>query len=407
MADDDQNVTGTDRLDVLITDGGDDTVEGLGGRDVISTGGGHDTASGGDGDDIIRGGSGNDVVRGGEGNDAIRGDSGNDELYGDSGNDSLLGDAGDDRLYGGEGDDLLHGGMGDDTLTGGAGADTFLFTANTGNDTITDFDFRHDVIDLRLLPEEISFADLTITAIVATEGLDVPEVIGVTITHDALGGTITIYDISPDLLTEDHFLLPDGNTTTVEHEDTSATTQVPDPWDGTDDADFLVGDSEASHIRGLGGNDWISGGEGDDTIEGGSGRDVLMGNEGDDTIYGGVGNDFMYGGEGNDRISGGTGNDRISGGAGADTFVFEPGHGTDTITDFADGEDLIDLSLLTEITDFSDLSGLISADGTSAVIDLGSVGGGSIRLDHVAVSDLDADDFVFYQPPVEDTADGM
>ena len=168
-------------------------------------------------------------------------------------------------------------------LTGGAGADKFVFTENTGNDTITDFDLRHDVIDLRLLPEAISFADLTITAIVATEGLDVPEEIGVTITHDALGGTISIYDITPGSLTEDHFLLPDGETTTVEHEGTSAATQVPDPWDGTEDADFLVADSEASHIRGLGGRDWISGGEGDDTLEGGAGRDVLMGNEGTTT----------------------------------------------------------------------------------------------------------------------------
>ena len=40
-------------------------------------------------------------------------------------------------------------------------------------------------------------------------------------------------------------------------------------------------------------------------------------------------------------------------------------------------------------------------------IDLGSVGGGCIRLDDVAVSNLGADDFVFHEPPVEDTADGM
>ena len=215
MADEDQNVTGTDATDVLITDGGDDTVEGLGGRDVISTVGGDDTAYGSGGGDAIRGGSGNDTIRGGEGND------------------------------------MLHGGMGDDTLTGGTGADKFVFTENTGNDTITDFDLRHDVIDLRLLPEAISFADLTITAIVATEGLDVPEVIGVTITHDALGGTISIYDITPGSLTEDHFLLPDKDTTTVEHAGIGATTQVPDPWDGTENAEFLVGDSDASHIRGL------------------------------------------------------------------------------------------------------------------------------------------------------------
>ena len=98
-----------------------------------------------------------------------------------------------------------------------------------GNDTITDFDLRHDVIDLRLLPEEISFEDLTITAIVATEGLDVPEVIGVTITHDTLEGGA--------------------------------------------------------------GRDVLMGNEGDDTIYGGSGNDFIYGGEGNDRISGGAGAD--------------------------------------------------------------------------------------------------------------------
>jgi len=43
-----------------------------------------------------------------------------------------------DTLYGDEGNVTLAGGLGDDSLTGGAGADTFVFTANTGSDTITD-----------------------------------------------------------------------------------------------------------------------------------------------------------------------------------------------------------------------------------------------------------------------------
>ena len=72
---------------------------------------------------------------------------------------------------------------------------------------------------------------------------------------------------------------------------------------------------------------------------------------------------------------------RFGGGAGADTFVFQAGHGTDTILDFTDGDDTIDLSALTGITAFSDLT---------------SQGGGTIRLDDTAVTDLDANDFTFY-----------
>ena len=54
----------------------------------------------------------------------------------------------------------------------------------------------------------------------------------------------------------------------------------------------------------------------------------------------------LAGGAGDDTITGGTGNDSLAGGAGADVFIFAPGGGTDTITDFASG-DTIDLSALT------------------------------------------------------------
>ena len=47
-----------------------------------------------------------------------------------------------------------------------------------------------------------------------------------------------------------------------------------------------------------------------------------------------------------DWLSGGTGTDTLTGGAGADTFAYFAGHGSDTITDFTDGEDVIDLSFL-------------------------------------------------------------
>lgn len=41
---------------------------------------------------------------------------------------------------------------------------------------------------------------------------------------------------------------------------------------------------------------------------------------------------------------GGTGDDTLTGGAGADTFVFAPGDGSDTITDFETDDDTINLS---------------------------------------------------------------
>ena len=85
------------------------------------------------------------------------------------------------------------------------------------------------------------------------------------------------------------------------------------------------------------------------------------------------------------------------GGADADTFFYTPGDGNDTIKDFTDGEDSIDLTAITGITGFEDLT--ITADGTTAVINLSSHEGGTIRLENVNVEDLDASDFVFYEAP--------
>ena len=53
----------------------------------------------------------------------------------------------------------------------------------------------------------------------------------------------------------------------------------------------------------------------------------------------------------------------------------------------------IDLYLISGLTDFESLS--ITADGTTAVIDLTGHGVGTIRLENVDVADLDATDFGF------------
>ena len=65
-----------------------------------------------------------------------------------------------------------------------------------------------------------------------------------------------------------------------------------------------------------------------------------------DKLYGGLGDDTLYGNGGDDLLSGGLGSDTLTGGTGADTFVIAETNGTDTITDFAIGEDFLDLSAL-------------------------------------------------------------
>ncbi|EKE69942.1 type I secretion C-terminal target domain-containing protein, partial [Gallaecimonas xiamenensis] len=82
------------------------------------------------------------------------------------------------------------------------------------------------------------------------------------------------------------------------------------------------------------------------TTSEGSGYE-LHGSDNADVLYGTAGNDMLYGGDGNDILAGGLGNDLLSGGQGADSFHWSQGEtGTDTITDFSQGTDVLDLAEL-------------------------------------------------------------
>ena len=91
------------------------------------------------------------------------------------------------------------------------------------------------------------------------------------------------------------------------------------------------------------------------------------------------------------------GNDTLTGGLGADTFFFNPEgeDETDTITDFAIDEDVIDLSAFAGMG-YDNLGKIIShskqTDG-DVNIDLGN--GNSVTLVGVDLDSLHADNFIF------------
>jgi Ca2+-binding RTX toxin-like protein len=89
-----------------------------------------------------------------------------------------------------------------------------------------------------------------------------------------------------------------------------------------------------NRIYGLEGNDNLYGGAQADLIDGGVGGDSLTGNAGDDLLLGGDGNDTLDGGAGADTLEGGVGSDAMNGGTGNDTYLFTPGTGADTISDY-------------------------------------------------------------------------
>ena len=159
-------------------------------------------------------------------------------------------------------------------------------------------------------------------------------------------------------------------------------------------AQTISGPATPRHLIGTAAADTLSGQDGSDTLEGGTGNDTLDGGAGDDTLYGDDGDPDVTGpAEGDDVLDGGGGADILTGGSGADTFVFAAGHGTDTITDFSPEEaDLIDLRALSGITGFATLT--LTAEDTDTLLDLSAHGGGTVRLEDIAVADLAAEDFL-------------
>lgn len=110
---------------------------------------------------------------------------------------------------------------------------------------------------------------------------------------------------------------------------------------GGNGVDLLVGGAGADTLNGQNGRDELLGGSGGDVLNGGTGNDLMLGQAKRDHLDGGAGHDTMLGGAGADVLVGRKGNDTLTGGSKRDEFHFRRGDGTDTITDFVVGTDLI------------------------------------------------------------------
>jgi len=187
----DDELIGSHGDDNLFGGEGDDTLDGGNNNDRLEGGEGNDTLIGFNGRDILIGGTGNDRLDGGNDDDTLEGGDGDDYLYGFNGRDSLDGGNGNDTLIGYNDDDVLTGGEGNDLLIGGFGRDTFIFGANSGNDTIDDYEDGRDVIEFRDLVDD--FTELTITQD------------GDNTVISSANGTITLTDIDSSLLDANDF----------------------------------------------------------------------------------------------------------------------------------------------------------------------------------------------------------
>ena len=128
-----------------------------------------------------------------------------------------------------------------------------------------------------------------------------------------------------------------------------------------------------------------------ENAKGGSGNDTIFGNQAKNYLIGNGGNDKLGGMLGNDRLAGGAGNDTLTGGKGADDFIFKKGYGRDTITDFKNNVDDIDLRSY----DFSSVKKVLAkADqvGNDVHIELG--GNDVLILKKFDLDKLDKGDFL-------------
>ncbi len=324
----------------------------------------------------------NNWIYGGDGNDALGLQAGYDE-YGYAYYNGLSGDAGDDLLvlqtngsevgyayynfiYGGDGDDTGYiqvNSVGDDDgswgysytyynwIYGGNGDDEFTIQQNSVN---------------------MDDAGIYYGGLVGDAGNDV-----LTVDNNAqdsyYAGTNSQYLYGGT-----------GNDTlTIDASDVSGaqyTAQVNSNYlYGQDDDDSLTitGSTEAGSQYAVQYN-YLFGGNGNDTLiietdNASSGGNRLYGDAGDDTLQSGAGNDYMWGG------------------TGADTFAFADGFGTDTVYDYEDGVDQIDVSGIAGVDDYDDLT--ITQDGTSTTVSFG--GTDTIVLTNVSAASIEADDFIF------------
>ena len=419
-------IRGSDHADRIVGGDGNDSFIGRGGDDTIDGGGGFDRIR------FDRGGFGDVEVDLGEGAASGTWDgaaftyriSNIEHVRGGDGNDSLTGGAGDDRLEGGDGNDTLNGGDGDDEVRGGAGADVL-----DGGGGIRD---------------RVSYtnSDAAVSVNLATGAVSGGHAEG-----DTLSNVERVNGSSHDdtLVGDDGFNVFWGGAGADVIDGGGGEDWVSYSGSGAVSVNLATGAISGGHAQGdvLSNIEGIYGSAFDDTLIGGDGRDQFAGQRGADRIDGGGGvdeasyfgssmavsvnlatgavsggtaegdtlsgiedlwgsshDDTLVGDGGANEINGHTGDDLLTGGGGRDTFAFGDlnfgvlTHGNDTITDFTDGEDRIDLGVFGQsATTFAEVRAAATNLEGGVRLDLSGFGGGTVDVMGLALSDLDAADF--------------
>jgi beta-glucanase (GH16 family) len=242
------------------------------------------------------------------------------------------------QLTGGDGNDTLNASQGNDTLTGGAGADVFVFGSEPWAPIrITDFVLGEDKLDLSALFRASGYTGSH------------PIMDGyLYVESDGAGGSLLRYD-------------RDGGGSNPQWPNSIIDLQNVSP----------NGLTWGQLSGGSGAGDGGSGGDGGTNPPPSSGGEVLTASGPGSTLTGGTGDDTLNASQGGDTLTGG---------AGADVFAFgsepwAPIH----ITDFAVGQDKLDLSALLRGSGYTGTDPI--ADGY-VYLESDGAGGTNLRFDH-------------------------
>lgn len=304
----DDTTTGTDIVDYLFLNGGDDVASGGEGDDRIFFGAGQDAtvALEEDGSFETDGMEGDDLIRGGEGRDTLVDALGSNTVFGDVGYDriNVVDDESSantaDEVFGGFGDDAIFLDAGD-TASGGDGDDRFQILSDGSGDPVTITDFEEGDTFLIRHPEEGFIVQERITSELSANGAD---------TNLLLDGATVAILTGVTTLPEDAILNEVASPLYGERTLDANENVIADDFDDT----LLIGEFGTS-VVGFGGDDVIRFADGIDTdgrdmnVIAGNGDDVVVLGEGDDVINGGLGLDTLIGGTGSDEIYGGYADD--------------------------------------------------------------------------------------------------
>ena len=141
------------------------------------------------------------------------------------------------------------------------------------------------------------------------------------------------------------------------------------------------------------GDDFLKGSQGEDLLYGDLGNDTLHGGKGDDSLFGDAGDDFLKGGQGEDLLYGGLGNDTLHGGKGGDLFILRNDGSVDSILDFEQGQDKIELLSNLQFTDLTITQGS-NSNHNDVLIRLADNNQLLAIIHHHNINDLAITDFI-------------